>query len=675
MSYSTTLKLCLASFLCAGLTFVSQGAKKERINIENSDRILLIGGSFTSGGARDFRDKGFVSTVSQLVDWTVDGYGKSGDCYFDGSMAVLKNLKRYHEKIGPQDFNITKAISVYAENDGIYYNLMPAKYWRDNIVRYVKIMKSLGIQPVLGTQFGNCSRTLIYSILRDVAKTEKCDFLDIASKGTLFTGKRYLPFWNNGHPGMRTNSLLWYEVVKYINSLERPRQGIKIFRNRRSFKINNINDFLFDTIPERMKKWREISIGHRRSSDSTIRYYDALDKRKIRSFAEVSEYLKLMNKEKVPFEKYCLLQITFPATSSHIDTASIKIKSKDKLSAYVRKYIDDSLIIADKRNVGFRLKNPDATVKAGAVYSSDQANHKGVTFTAVKVSNGTLICVPSGKWGSKGLQSGILTNLSGGGPKKINFFGIFKAPGKQYLKNAFKPKGVLKRVAMNDNVLNLDKAFLKKHMDYDKLYVVLYNDGRSFNLEDIQIEWNGVRTKERNNFLSTADNGKNILKVTKFDDSSISKWKLPENVKAQVPVDGCMPKGITKIVELQPGQTMSQKIRIKTDKPVLGKIRCWARYLPPVFNPNAKFQLRANDPPGDNVINEDSYDFSSVTFMITRPLGAYNRVYEFDALVPLHWVEIEQEVYITSPKKGGVYTFAVKAGDRAIQLAFVSFEI
>jgi len=182
--------------------------KAKTINLKNSDRILLIGGSYASGGARDFRDKGFVSTVSQLTDWNIEGYGNSGDNYLSGSNAVAENMKRYHDKIGPHDYNITKAITVYAENDAIYYNLMPTKFWYNNILRYVKVMKSLGIHPVLGTPYGNLASSMIYSIMKDVANNEKCDFLDISSRGALFNDNRYLPFWNNGHPGMRTNSLL-----------------------------------------------------------------------------------------------------------------------------------------------------------------------------------------------------------------------------------------------------------------------------------------------------------------------------------------------------------------------------------------------------------------------------------------------------------------------------------
>lgn len=668
------LKLIVA-FAASSLIAQNATSKAERtINIKNSDRILLIGGSFTSGGARDFRDKGFVSTVSQLTDWNIEGYGQSGDCYLDGAMAVLKNVKRYHDKLGPQDYNITKAISVYAENDGIYYNLMPAKYWCDNIIRYIKTMKSLGIHPVLCTQFGNLSRDMIYSVMNEAANNEKCDFIDISSIGSLFNGKRYLPFWNNGHPGIRTNSLLWYELVKYINSLDRPRQGIKIFRNRISFDAKNLNDYLFDSIEERMKKWREISIGHRRSTDSTVRYYDALDKRKIRSLPETSEYLKLINKESVPFEKYALVQITFPAVSSHIDSASIKIKSDEKLSAYARKYIDTSLAIDEKRNVGFRLNDPDTKVCPGDTYSSSEKSQKGILFTVIKISNGTLICSASGKWGSKGLQDAVLTKISGKGPEKINYFGKFKVPGNQYLEKALKPKGVFKELPFKNNEVKLDRKFLKKHMDYDKLYLLIHNNGSPFKISDIQANWAGEEVKVRNKAIvpETPNPKTELLKATKFDDAEIGKWTVPAGVKPQVPIDGCMPKNISKIVELKEGESISQKIRINTDKPVRAKIKCWARYLPPIFNPAEKFSLHGSG--GKNAITEDSYDFGSVKFSFERRLGAFNKVIEFNSLTPLHWVQIEKEIYITSPKKNTEYTFSIKAQSRPLQLAFVSIE-
>jgi len=645
------------------------------INIKNSDRILLIGGSFTSGGARDFKDKGNVSTVSQLVDWTVEGYGHSGDCYQAGAMAVQQNEKRYHASIGPQDYNITKVISGYAENDQIYYNLLPAKYWRDNMMRYAKIMKSIGANPVFATPFGNLARSMIYAIMRDVAHKEKCDFIDNSSGGSRFNTNRYLPFWNNGHPGLRTNSLLWYNIVQYINTIERPRQGIKVFRNRRAFSAQTLDDYRFDAIPERMRKWREISIGHRRSTDETVRYYDALDLKKIESLPETSEYLKLINRETVSFETLCLLQITFPATSSHIESAILRLTSNEKLTAHVRRFVDaSSRMPGRKTGAGFRLTDPHLTLHPGDIYISDRKNHHGAMFTVLFVRNGVIVCSVSGEWETVGLQDGVLTRHNGTGPTTVAFTGTLKTPDSQYMKEALAPKGSFEKVDMHLNALTMDRDFLKRRMDYDKIYVVLSNNGHPFSLKDIQIEWRGEEVKDRRNRPLVPVKTGCILQASTFDDETGNSWTLPEGVYPEPPSDKCVPKGIQRIVELQPGQSMSLPIELNLNAPTLARIRCWARCFLPIFNPEAPFQLRADDPPGDNAINEDSYDFGELTMAFQRQADGSDLDFEFQTLVPLHWQEIEQEVYITSPKEKDTYLFAIKAVEKTLQIAFVSIE-
>jgi len=271
------------------------------------------------------------------------------------------------------------------------------------------------------------------------------------------------------------------------------------------------------------------------------------------------------------------------------------------------------------------------------------------------------------------LQNGILKKIAGAGPEKIAYFGTCKMPDSQYFAKALEPKGVVKEIAVENNMIDVNHTFLKRHMDYDKLYLIVHNNGASFEMSDIQIEWNGKRKKVRNNRISNAGGEEHLLKVTKFNDASIGKWNTPEGLKPQIPSDGCTPKGIRKIVELQEGESISQKIRIKTDKPISAKIKCWARYLPPIFDPSAEFHL--HDDGGANAIFEDSYDFGAMQFTLEETTETGNRLYEFEALTPLHWVQIEKEVYITSPKNNTEYTFSIRAQDKSVQLAFVSVEI
>ena len=73
---------------------------------------------------------------------------------------------------------------------------------------------------------------------------------------------------------------------------------------------------------------------------------------------------------------------------------------------------------------------------------------------------------------------------------------------------------------------------------------------------------------------------------------------------------------------------------------------------------------------------------SEGTFYYWRPrfeAGGYETLKEFANHAPKKpnrtSVEIEQEVYITSPKNNDVYTFSITARDKSVQIAFVSLEL
>lgn len=639
------------------------------LTIKDSDRILLAGDSFMAGGSRDFKDKSIVSIISSLTDWTCEGYSNSGDTYLDLYNAINSNSARYGTT-GVRDFNSTYVLTNYEENDLEYWGNLQARYWRDIILKTSTLIKSIGAKPILSTQFGNNATLLYNSMVFDAASTADSDFLDISSQGYLLSQDRYLPFWNNGHPGVRLNNLLWQPMVNKLNELERPNQSIKIFRNRPVYTNNN--ELLFSNNYERLKKWREISIGHRYTTDETIKYYDELDSGSLVSSVRDSEYLKLVRNENVTFDDKMLVQVILPCTSNQLE--SLKLVLSDKtLTGYVRKYVDNSYVIPDGDNIGFRLDIDPTTITVGDTYTSDQVEYSGLTFTVVSYDSGILVCSVDGAFSSGGLEDGTLTRTSGTGDTSLDYFGTTEQPSADFFTQAFEPYGEWELMTKNaDDDFVLTDFY--KYMDYDEIQFLIEDTG-SFTLNDIYLEYASTGNKINYNKESSQPlkNPKQILGETNFDTDAISNWTNPDSKVPYVPEDSNTPLGTSdEVVELLAGESLSQDVVLKVNQnePHKIKVRFYARYFPDIFDSTDTFSL--NDDSGNNAIHENSFDFSKLRLSFSRTAGALDLVYDFDSYVYLGWTLIEKEIYVQAPKDYTTYTFKIECLDKSVELSHVS---
>jgi hypothetical protein len=646
-----------------------EDVSKSILTIQNSDRVLLAGASFMGGGARDFKDKSIVSMVSSLTDWTCEGYGNSGDTYLDLFNAINNNETRFGTT-GIQDFNSTYILTNYEENDVVYWGNLQARYWRDVIQKTARTIKSIGSQPIFTSQIGNNAELLNISMVYDASIKEGVDFVDISSQGYMVNQDRYLPFWNNGHPGVRLNNILWQPMVDKLNDLERPNQSIKIFRNRPSFTVNA--DLLFSDNYERLQKWREISIGHRYTTDATIKYYDELDSGSLVSAVRDSEYLKLVRNENVEFQDKALIQVILPATAKQLE--SLKLILSDKtLTGYVRKYVDDTYDIPDGDNIGFRLDATPTSIVEGDTYTSDQVEYSGLTFTVVSYDSGILVCSADGAFSSGGLENGTLTRTSGTGDASLDYFGTAELPSSEFFTQAFEPYGEWELMTKNsDNDFEITDFY--KYMDYDEIQFLIEDTG-TFNLSDISVEYsyNGKKiNKKIDNDYSLA-NPIELLGETNFDTAGISNWTNPDSKVPYTPLDSNTPLDTTsEVVELSVGESLSQDIVLKSEnnEPQKIKVRLYARYFPDIFDSTDTFSL--TDDTGNNPVHENSFDFAKLRLSFSRTAGALDLVYDFDSYVYMGWYLIEKEIYVQAPKDFTTYTFKVECLDKSIELSYIS---
>ena len=660
--------------ICSNLTVTSgEITRHDTVNIRQSDKIAFIGDSFTSGGARDFRDKGWVSTVSQLLDYNCEGYGNSGDDYPEMTERIRDNDALYHGSLGIKDFNATYGVVLLAENDTEYHLWHNTEYYLDNAKGLIKALQSLGIKPILSTQFGNYSKYLVYTGLQRLANQYNLQFIDLTSKGYIFDYTRYADFWNSNHPGVRTNSLIFYEMWNNLKTLPRPEKGFKIYRKRTATTGNR----LFTDNIDRMKKWKEISIGHRRSTDATVKYYDDLDAGVIASQAETSEYLKLQNGETVSFTDSGLIEVILPGTARNITNVKLKLSDSD-IIVHARDMFGADQEDYTTHRLSFVYSGATPSITAGATYTTDDAtNYSGHTFTVIGVYEDVVLVTTDqasynvSPTGTTTQWSGTLTKTSGTGTASISYTNTLSSFHESWYAQYEEPEGAWDQISVSDGYFEIASSDINKYLDYDKITFLLSKSG-GFNLTNPYVLYEGSSGKDKTQRkLITDTGGTELLPYTKLNLLN-TNWTTSGTPTLTVPSDGITPYGIDSIVVLTTAQTIS-----KTFTPPSGTrgrkiaIKVWARKYPDVFDPTDTFD-NSGVSTGDNPINQDTYDFGTLCLNISQTpyTNTPTQNIKFNKLVSLHWQEIVVEAYYTYSKQTQTITIYPVDGD--IQIAKIS---
>ncbi|GAB2780291.1 hypothetical protein GCM10027275_24790 [Rhabdobacter roseus] len=296
-----------------------------RIGLMDVERVLVIGDSYSESYST-LVGKSYLAVLSMYSDWNVENYAKSGDDY-DFILTRIKNNDPTYKGVGIKSFTgggYAFLISFTNDNNkGVINSTDQLNNYVVNLKKVMAAVKALGYRPVICTEYHNINGAnggaLVQAVLSQVAAQEGAIFADVYEKTRYLRGSDYAPFWEGSHPGPRTCTLFWANLLPYLKSLPRPKWGIKIYRKRDAVAVATVADLRYTDPVERARKFKEILVTQRAIATDKQNYYDALPTwyaLPTGRIQTVGEYLDLMLGSTLAMPDYALLEFVINATAA-----------------------------------------------------------------------------------------------------------------------------------------------------------------------------------------------------------------------------------------------------------------------------------------------------------------------------------------------------------------------
>ncbi len=628
----------------------TQDAVKE-LSLKNTPTFLIVGASHGEGYG-SVRDKSFASYLSNFLKWNVENFSQTGSDHIEHFNAIMNDIK--YGGVKPSELNGGVALIILGGNETAYYtNGVDGKYFKDNIIRLCTALESYGFKPILGSYYGDITSPFDM-VLNDVAQEYKYEYININGYASRFYRNRYNPWWYNAHYASRTNVTQWHNYLKMLSDLDSPSSAVKIYRNRNT--ESDKNNLLFDNDFEKMKLWRELSIGHAPLKTQYNNYVDRLDLAFTNIGSSVnekilSEYNTLRLGGNLTFNKYGLIEFTFPTIANNLTDVLIKIPTEDSVNIYIRRYSNSNLAInLSGSSAMFLIDTVSPDIQVGAVYTDSNPNNAGVNFTVTSFANGYLIATPSESYEALGLFSGTLTKTSGSGSSTLVYSKVNSSPNANYFTKALKPKGEWIALPYNSNKQGYVLDNVNSFMSYDKLEVLIESNSITFNISSPTVEYKSQGDKLIKNYtkpklLGYAEKeSTQILTYTTFE-NALTEWNL-SNPSAVIwngvtalgthITNYFSSRGINNILRLNAGDFVYQDLN---NLGSLYEVKKYKLKIVGRFYPEE--QTDTNNLTG-NQITPSTFDFAKieVRFKITDTDGYFSKI----VYLPANFVEEEIEM-------------------------------
>ncbi|MCU8207748.1 SGNH/GDSL hydrolase family protein [Vibrio vulnificus] len=609
------------------------------ITIQNSEKITLLGDSYSASHYTQ-KDKAYISRLSELVDWRLENFSRSGDDYAEINARILNNTGEYHPTLSFKDYGSTYALFISFTND-TYYRSADTAYFRDNMRRLAETVKACGAEPIISTEFVTGAWHEIATV-GAIAREAGYRYIDIASPARTFDVTRYSQYWGGGHPAVRTNGVFVDPLLPHIEHLPRPKQSIKLYRKRQTWSGDDAS-LLYDNVDQRVFRWQEISLGHHALIETLAPYYDRMDDIKNEQggykYQNVtSEYLKLQNREAVDMGTHMLAEIIVPSTPAKMALAKLSISDKSA-RVYVRNALPQlSWNPYNKRKA--YVVDDGVTANAGDTYTLGTG---GAVVTVVGMAtnwDGKRLLITSSYNDGGSSAGGTLERNSGNGPTSITYYTTMYGFDLEYYQELGQPRGEWVELVNNDGVVTLEnKTALQKAMNYDKLVFMVVNP-LGIQLTDINLEWYGEEGKDAavKSLLLPLQGQSQVLPATTVD--SLTGWTVIGSLTPSDPHDGVLPKGTTKMVTVSNDNRLRQRFDNKAAGryPGTADVVIWARRYPdhfqPSSNPDAAYIEYENNAP----INSHTCDYRTLEIKMHHS-DSENQSFKASHLVGLHWYE------------------------------------
>jgi hypothetical protein len=549
------------------------------INLTNCSKIVCIGDSYTESYYA-LKGKSWINILSGFLDWNLENYGISG-INMPGLITNLRNNVSSYEGVAPQSYNGTYAIIASHTNDytaGIMNGTVHLETYLNNMRTLCRIVKSLGMIPVMCSEWVNIAvpngttsySDLIGASLSMLAYEEGGIYIDVLLKAEPMQGNLNTPFFGGNHPGTRSNSLVWYTLLREIQSkLPRPKTSLKLFKLRSTVTVSTVADVYFKDNLERVKLFQEIQVSENRIADAQANYYDDLDYwvttiGASRLTTRESEYLKLRKGVAITMTDYSLISCVLPTDKKNITALSLTIS--------------------------------DTTV---AVYYKDVLNDAWVS----------------------------VTNTAG--------------------------------------VITLSAADISKALDYDKIAFLLYKSG-GFTLTSAKVNYAGISEKDL-----TFNRKKELVELattellTNQTVTALTGWTVTGTLTPTVDVNGVLPTGITRYVDLTTANWLRQTVTFAASTVRRRmQVKAWVRVFPTKFTYSDTW-------PTNSAIKLDTYDFATLEISVRKDTN--NIAYSAKNVVPLWNTEVLIECDI--PPNITTLDVGFRSMDKTIQFMWASVKI
>ena len=313
------------------LPTVASGLISKNITIKNSDKITIFGNSYTEGYT--MLKKHYIDILSMFSDYQFRNYGKSGD----DLLRILARVRSNNTAFGNvplSEFGTTYGIIACRDNNTETYNLDIDTYY-ENAKKLAIAIETLGAIPILSTEHQKFN--YLFNSFERLSRERGYLFMNWATfANKSFNNNYFQPLWHSNHPATRTTWLWANGMRKYIDSLPRPKQSIKLFRVRSSIDTASLRNMLYETINDRAKIYEEFIIGSTVLTSATDKYFDRLQE--ATSYSQVaSEYLSLQMKTSVTAGSYMMGEFILPFSSTDLTSVTVNVNITGLSNVYIKK--------------------------------------------------------------------------------------------------------------------------------------------------------------------------------------------------------------------------------------------------------------------------------------------------------------------------------------------------
>lgn len=560
------------------------------VNPTTSEAIDFVGDSYTES-YYTLKDKSYISRVAELLPYRVKNFAKSGDDIIEAIVRIETNETRFGSPTGYKDWEATYTAIVLYANDSVYRDYS-IDMFKENMRQLVERIRIYGREPIIFTEFflynffSDNPGVVDTTLFKDLAEELQVQFVDVAQTslnfGTYPGATRHGDFWNGSHPTARTNSVLWKPISDFLKTLPRPKQSMKIYRNR-FIESSFFVDTLYKNDIEKIQKYQEITVGHAALTEVNEIYLDrsSLVTGPIaRSIAD--EYFSLEKNEAVSFDRHALIECILPYNSRDIDYIRVRLSANKQVYPWIMKKKD---YFSSAKGTSFRATAP-FTASVGDVYTITASGLTTGDATITRIEGDYIIFSGYNYTYPGSNTSGTLTKVSGAGDASISFDKVKGGFLDDYYDNYDKTQEWEQApVAESDGYFYLDNR--DRRFVQGDLLTIIVRELSGFDITDISVE---IPKKDKSKIAIKSDyitakiGGSEKLSQTVML-SGLPGWITTGGMTHVDPIGNARPRFLNGVTALGSGKSLTQAINLSTDKRQSepAQLKIWASYEPPKF--------------------------------------------------------------------------------------------